>query len=411
MQKIATLAFALCLATTGFGQLTPEITAWIINPGGQVGFNNIPSNVQKVQYSADNVYVTTTCIPAYNIGPWPGNPNTPSNQNFNFKITRHPKQNTGTAVVTPLGHIGVMTNGVSLFNPKDAMSWQNQNIWHRNAIVAEGPGFDACLGHPAPGGEYHNHLNPTCLYDETDFQHHSPIIGFAFDGFPIYGAIANANADGTGALQRIRSSYQKRNITARQTLADGTQLPANQYGPAISTQYPLGLYLEDFEFIAGLGDLDVHNGRFGKTPDYPDGTYAYFVTLDNQGQPAYPYLLGPTYYGTVQPGNMGPGSGHNNPTEPVVTYNPATGTSEIEGAELDIRLWPNPADEVLNLEIFSENAVAGRADLLNALGQVVGSQAFANGRAALDVQGLPGGAYVLAVFSEGKKLTSRIVFH
>jgi hypothetical protein len=56
-----------------------------------------PSNVQLVQYSDDNVYVSSTCIPGYDIGPWNGNPNTPANQNFVFKITRHPLQNTGHA--------------------------------------------------------------------------------------------------------------------------------------------------------------------------------------------------------------------------------------------------------------------------------------------------------------------------
>ena len=48
--------------------------------------------------------------------------------------------------------------------------------------------FDDCLGHPAPNGEYHLHVNPTCLYDDSDDQNHSPIIGYAFDNFPIYGA-------------------------------------------------------------------------------------------------------------------------------------------------------------------------------------------------------------------------------
>ncbi len=45
-------------------------------------------------------------------------------------------------------------------------------------------------------------------------------------------------------------------ITARTTLPNGTQIPANQYGPAVGTNYPLDLFLEDFEYAAGLGDLD-----------------------------------------------------------------------------------------------------------------------------------------------------------
>jgi hypothetical protein len=125
---------------------TPEVTSWLINPGGQTGYAGIPSNVQLVQYSANNVFVTTTCIPDYSIGPWTANPNTPVNQNFLFKITRNPVQNAGTPVNTPLGHIGVWTNGVSIFNAKDGMSYNNQGIWNRDAYVFEGISFDNCSG-------------------------------------------------------------------------------------------------------------------------------------------------------------------------------------------------------------------------------------------------------------------------
>src|SRR3954465_3162559 len=96
-------------------QLTPEITSWIQTPG-QNGYAGIAANVQQVKYDATDVYVTCTCIPGYDIGPWTGNPNVPANQNFCFKITRTPQRNSGTLVSTPLGHIGVWTNGVSLFN-------------------------------------------------------------------------------------------------------------------------------------------------------------------------------------------------------------------------------------------------------------------------------------------------------
>lgn len=406
MKKQLACLILAALPSAFFAQnLTPEITSWIINPGGETGFNNLPSNVQSVRYSADNVYVAATCIPGYDIGPWAGNPNTPANQNFVFKITRHPQANAGTPIATPLGHIGIMSNGVSLFNAKDGMSWQNQNIWLRNAIIAEGPSFDDCLGHPAPNGEYHNHLNPTCLYDETDFQHHSPIIGFAFDGFPIYGAIGRANPDGTGDFRRIKSSYRKRNITARQTLPDGTQLAANQYGPAVSTQYPVGLYLQDFEYVAGLGDLDEHNGRFCITPEYPDGTYAYFVTLDEVGDPAYPYLLGPTYYGTVQAGNTGPQSGHNTPTEPVTTYNPVSAVGEIL-SETDWAVWPNPAMDFLNVGISDEKTSdAASLELVNVLGQVVRSQSLTTPTTRLEVSGLPKGQYAVVLQVGGQRAT------
>jgi len=308
---------------------TPEITSWIINTTGQTGYGGILTNVQQVQYSNNNVYVTATCIPDYSIGPWTNNPNLPVNQNFLFKITRNPVQNTGTLIPTPMGHIGVWSNGVSVFNAKDGMSYNNQGIWFRDAYIFEGISFDNCLGHPAPNGEYHNHVNPTCLYDDTDNSVHAPIIGYAFDGFPIYGAYGFDNPNGTGIFRKMQTSYQLRSITARTTLPDGTVLNASQYGPAIGGTYPLGAFLEDYEYVAGSGDLDEHNGRFCITPEYPSGIYAYFVTIDANEDPLYPYVIGPQYYGTVQAGNTGPGSGHNTISEPVTTYIPgSTGIPE-----------------------------------------------------------------------------------
>ena len=46
--------------------------------------------------------------------------------------------------------MGVFINGVAIFNPEDGRTYQNQNVWHQNAIVVEADGFDDCNGHPAP---------------------------------------------------------------------------------------------------------------------------------------------------------------------------------------------------------------------------------------------------------------------
>jgi hypothetical protein len=53
------------------------------------------------------------------------------------------------------------------------------------------------------------------------------------------------------ASKRIDSSYAVRNITLRTTKPDGTQLSQNQYGPPVSSTYPLGYYLEDYAYTAG----------------------------------------------------------------------------------------------------------------------------------------------------------------
>ena len=67
-------------------------------------------------------------------------------------------------------------------------------------------------------------------------------------------------------------------------------------GPDVSTQFPIGHYIEDYEYLGDIGltlgsdfDLDEHNGRFCITPEFTSGTYAYFTTIDQDGIPVYPY--------------------------------------------------------------------------------------------------------------------------
>ena len=297
MKKILRLLFFI--PVIGFGQ-GPEISSWILNTNGNTNpsFPNYLTNVQDVCYTSTDVYISCTCIPGYDIGPWSQNPNQPANQNFVFKISLNPQENTGNKTKAPMGHTGVWINGVSVFSAEDGMSYQNQGLWNQNALYFEGVSFDDCLGHPAPNGEYHLHVNPTCLYDDSDDQNHSPIIGYAFDNFPIYGAYGYTNVNGTGPIKRMESSYQLKNILSRTN------------GPTLN-QYPLGAYIEDHEYVSGSGDLDEYNGRFCITPEYPNGIYAYFVTIDANLDPVYPYTPGPYYYGIAQgSGNIGPQSGH-----------------------------------------------------------------------------------------------------
>lgn len=205
-------------------------------------------------------------------------------------------------------------------------------IWRRNAYYGESQTFDSCVGHQPGSGDYHYHANPLCLraqlndnlvtvastrvgnrYVESDGPwHHSPILGWMYDGNPIYGPYGYSDAKDTlSPVKRLRSGYRLRNITDRTSLPDWSlanhngvaqQLSASQYGPAIGGQYPPGRYDEDFEYVNGLGDLDQYNGRFEITPEFPNGTYAYHVAVDDSGNPAFPYLIGGQYYGAVSGG-------------------------------------------------------------------------------------------------------------
>lgn len=290
----------------------PRITSWIQTTG--TGYGGIVNNVDCVKYSANYVYVHTNNIPSYSIGSWAANPNTPVATNNWYKISRNPTAAT-SKVGTSLGAMGALINGVALYNPNDAQSYNNLNIWNRNAYYNEKISFDSCNGHPAPGGQYHNHINPVCLYNSTNSAKHSPLLGFLFDGYPIYGPFGYSSANNSASpINRLLTSYTTRNITVRTSLASGPPLTASQYGPPVNATYPIGNYLQDYQYVAGLGDLDAFNGRYCVTPDFPTGTYAYFLSTDANNSPVYPYLTGPNYYGNYL-NQMGQGA----PTEAVTT--------------------------------------------------------------------------------------------
>ncbi len=111
---------------------------------------------------------------------------------------------------------------------------------------------------------------------------HSPIIGFAYDGNPIYGPFGHENPlDSTSSIIRMTSGYSLNGSRSN--------------GPSI-TQYQLGTFNNDYTYTHKSGTLDENNGRFTVTPDFPKGTYAYFLTIDSNQVPQYPYILGENFY-------------------------------------------------------------------------------------------------------------------
>jgi hypothetical protein len=139
----------------------------------------------KVEVTDDLLIVRSNGIPDHDTGPFPNprNPNTIREQRYVFKIPRHPKWS-DHVTKTPMGPIGVAINGIPFYNPYNA---QGQD-------AAKNEVFDECCGHPDPMGRYHYHVYPKCIH--TSFKdepgQHSPLIGYAFDGYAIYGP----NGDG-----------------------------------------------------------------------------------------------------------------------------------------------------------------------------------------------------------------------
>jgi hypothetical protein len=232
-----------------------------------------------------------------------------------------------------------------MFDSRDGNYWNGTGetggagtgYWNREAYVNEGITFDQGFAHQEQTGTHHYHAQPIALRyalgDHVDYlpgnksyaeaatpvTKHSPLLGWVRDGYPIYGPYGYSQAmNANSGARRMISGYQLRNGqngTDNLTTAGRSTIPgwaqraygvgASQSGPAVSTTYPLGRYMEDNAYLGDLGftqgvqfDLDEYNGRFCVTPEFPQGTYAYFTTIAADGTPVFPYSIGRCFYGS-----------------------------------------------------------------------------------------------------------------
>jgi hypothetical protein len=113
-----------------------------------------------------------------------------------------------------------------------------------------------------------------------DGTQHSPIIGWAYDGNPIYGAYGYSNSEDPNTPQKALIPGYELNISS---IVDRP------------LQFAGGFFVEDYQYT-NSGDLDANNGRFGKTPEFPNGVYAYFATIEDEtSKSKFPYFIGDSY--------------------------------------------------------------------------------------------------------------------
>jgi hypothetical protein len=211
--------------------------------------------------------------------------------------------------------------------------------------------------------------------------------------------------DGTGGLVRMKSSYKLRNITVRTHYADGSDVVD---GPAVNSTYPLGLFREDYEYVAPSAQqseyLDEHNGRFCVTPEYPNGIYCYFATVDAQWNSSYPYVVGPTYYGVRTASKV------TSVTEAVTTYVPQTnGLSQKEIVK--VSLYPNPSSDLLVVQIAKYLSTNVVVELMDLQGRVMDQQTVYAGStmAHFDLRKMYSGDYLVRVNTPNAVITERVV--
>ena len=247
-------------------------------------------------------------------------PRSPTNDTSGgHDATNCPEANGDYECAPALGEVAIAINGVPFYGPEDgpggdAVASQHGMYEEDRQNIELG----VCHGHSGMGGTYHYHADANCLhwhpeegdtildYDistpaavaqNTANGSHSAVVGVAMDGYPIYGFWGY---DDDMNVVEMKSSYK---LKEGETGYNG---------------------IDDYVYVEGLGHLDVCNGHFGPTPEFPDGIYHYHSTMMNgEGEMGFPYFLlcyhGETYLDEGGGGDNPDCSGHG------VTWGPGIG--------------------------------------------------------------------------------------
>ena len=198
-----------------------------------------------------------------------------------FTIDRNPTLVSSSTALSQMYYDAVMLNGVVVdmlsagcYKPTDPQADEDGNVqigcstdvaWLLDPLGTESKfGADAHNAHTQPDGTYHYHGNPMAMFDDEPGENGSPVIGFAADGFPIYGSYFLDPE--TNQVRRAISGYE---------LKSGSRPAQDNTNPGGSYD---GEYIQDYEFT-GNGDLDACNGMT------VNGNYGYYVT------DSYPWLI------------------------------------------------------------------------------------------------------------------------
>lgn len=234
--------------------------------------------------------IKANTIPNHKVGKFPnsGNPNTIREQSKTYKIPARPKKAAQLTSVSmdgfgkgfPSYEFGVALNGVKL-EPTAAEFFggrsRNMNSdWTLEALSTNvNLGDDCNNAHVQHTGEYHYHGTPWEFIKKMEGKGMKQV-GWAADGFPIYYKYGYKDAtDSNSEIVELISSYQ---LKKGKRPGNGVKVPDGNYD---------GTYVRDFEYIEGLGTLDKANGRFGVTPEFPEGIYYYVITDDFPSLPRY----------------------------------------------------------------------------------------------------------------------------
>tara|TARA_B110000438_G_scaffold286879_1_gene318578 strand:+ start:1650 stop:2993 length:1344 start_codon:yes stop_codon:yes gene_type:complete len=349
--------------------------AWLCTDNTEIRFDDLSTSSHdmwkcfvEIEMTEDSVIVTSSGIPNHDFQSALGC--CAEENDYQWIIPTSPKFSEEIIMAPDRGPIAITVTGVPIYGPEEGPGGDavalNFDYFEEDRQPIE---LGLCGGHSA-GAYFHYHYDANCLHwhpegsglDWEDWDYtknlnsdeHSPIIGFAFDGFPIYGPYG---WDSYKNVIEITSSYQ---------LKKGT----NGYNG-----------IEDWEFIEGLGDTDECNGLSSSTPEVPDGIYHYVSTIRNgNDQIGFPYFL-LCYHGVPNESNynnggqesppqMPPSSGRRRQTIPpqmkAPSYESAAQTLDISVEEL-LSILGDPSKKPPDHESAAQALGISAEDLLKLL--------------------------------------------
>jgi hypothetical protein len=223
--------------------------------------------------------LTSNSIPDHEVGAFPntGNPNTIAEVAASAKFTLAPvATSTATTLGGPRGAVAYALNGIK-FDPDTGGTCDDTGAncsaaggtgnWRMEALGQKSFNFgvDSSNAHVQPDGEYHYHGLPEGYISKLNKGQTMTLIGWAADGFPVYARYGYSTAtDATSSIKAMTGSYKTK-------ATPDTNRPATNL-------YAMGTFKQDWEYVAGSGDLDECNGRIGVTPQFPKGIYHYYAT-------------------------------------------------------------------------------------------------------------------------------------
>jgi len=376
-------------------------------------WNNTTTNAVCTEVDGAVRHWYANSLPDHVTGTFPGqgNPNAISAQEAYLTMCAYPLEagqftdllinGFGSMGGCPTYEFGIALNGLE-WDPIAAEWFENPNTgainydWNENPLSPNiNLGTDMNDAHVQPTGKYHYHGDPTNYIAGLGISaaSHSPIIGYAADGFPLYYKYVYVDPqDSNSTITEATSCFQ---LKSGNRPGDGTTAPDGTYD---------GTYVEDFEYNGSLGGciLDQCNGRFGITPDFPNGTYYYVMTSEF---PVVPRCFAGTPDMSFSIGPPPAGCGTSNADQICSALNVGISTSEIADR---LMVYPVPTDsDYLNVLFAGEQSLhPTKVSIIDNSGRLVRTEAY-NQR--VSIASLTNGIYFLKLSFQDTEITKRFI--